>query len=113
MTVRAQLSVTDMRRATRHSVDYVALAEHRQLGEVSLRITNLSANGFMASGDIPLGRGERLTIRLPEVGRIEAFVIWKEETRAGFQFERILRDDIFLKAVCAARPARKSRFVSA
>ncbi len=111
MTVRAQLSVTDMRRATRHSVDYTALAEHRQLGEFPLHVVNLSANGFMARGAIPLGRGERLTIRLPEVGRIEAFVVWKEETRAGFQFERTLRDDIFLKAVRAARPVRKSKLV--
>ena len=34
---------------------------------------------------------------------------WKEGTRAGFQFERILRDDLFLKAVRAARPVRKSK----
>lgn len=109
MTVRAQLSVTDMRRATRHSVDYMALAEHRQLGEFSLHIVNLSANGFMANGEVLLSRGERLTIRLPEVGLIEAFVVWRDDTRAGFQFERILRDDIFLKTVRAARPARKSK----
>lgn len=107
----AQLSVTDMRRAARHSVDHPVLAEHRVLGDVHLRIVNVSANGFMTDESTDadplaarLGRGERVLIRLPEVGRIEAHVIWAKEGRIGFQFERILRPDNFATMIADMQP---------
>ena len=105
----AQLSVPDMRRAARHPVDYPVIGEHRQVGDVHLHVVNLSAHGFMAEGDIPLGRGERLIIRLPVVGRIEAHLIWNTEERAGFQFERIIRLDDFLKVIEALQPNPRLR----
>ncbi|NYH94204.1 PilZ domain-containing protein [Novosphingobium marinum] len=105
----AQLSVTDQRQAVRHPVDHKVIAEHRQLGDVHLHIVNLSAHGFMASGDHGLGRGERLTIRLPIVGRIEAHIIWTHEERAGFQLERIIRADEFLKLVDKLQPNPRLR----
>ena len=77
----AQLSVTDMRSAARHPVDYKVIGEHRQLGDVHILIVNISSQGFMAKGDHGLGRGERLVIRLPVIGRIEAHVIWTRDDR--------------------------------
>ena len=47
MAVGAQLTVTDMRRAARHPVDYPVIGEHRRLGDVHLHVVNLSAHGFM------------------------------------------------------------------
>ncbi|HMO68990.1 MAG TPA: PilZ domain-containing protein [Novosphingobium sp.] len=114
MPAGAQLSITDMRRAARHPVDHPVIAEHRRLGDLHLRIVNLSAQGFMATGAEGLSRGERVVIRLPVVGRIEAHQIWSTEERAGFQFERILRIDDFMKLIDAVqanpklRPARKA-----
>jgi hypothetical protein len=105
----AQLSVTDLRRASRHPVDYRVIGEHRLHGDVMLHIVNISANGFMSSGELTLARGERVTIRLPEVGRIEAFVIWNNGDRAGFQFERILRLDDFMRTIDALQPNPKLR----
>lgn len=105
----AQLSVTDLRRAARHPVDYPVLAEHRRLGDVHLRIINLSANGFMIQGESPLGRGERVLIRLPVIGRIEAHVIWVADGRAGFQFERIVRPDLFNQLVDEMQPRARGR----
>lgn len=105
----AQLSVPDMRRAARHPVDYPVIGEHRQAGDVHLHVVNISAHGFMAEGPIPLGRGERLTIRLPVVGRIEAHVIWTSEERSGFQFERIIRLDDFLKVIETLQPNPRLR----
>ena len=105
----AQLSVTELRRAARHPVDYRVIGEHRQQGDVLLHVVNISANGFMTHGELGMDRGERLTIRLPEVGRIEAFVIWNEADRAGFQFERILRLDDFMKMIDALQPNPKLR----
>ena len=81
MSGGAQLSVTDLRRAARHPVDYRVIGEHRVLGDVLMHVVNISANGFMTNGELAMGRGERVTIRLPEVGRIEAFVIWKDRKR--------------------------------
>lgn len=107
----AQLSVTDMRRAARHPVDFPVIGEHRQLGDVMMRVVNISANGFMIEGELTLGRGERVTLRLPQIGRIEAFVVWNNGDRAGFQFERIIRLDDFLKMIdgMQANPRLRSR----
>ncbi|MCX7864037.1 MAG: PilZ domain-containing protein [Novosphingobium sp.] len=109
MGAGAQLSVTDKRRATRYPVDHKLIAEHRQLGDIHLRIVNISAQGFMALGDMPLGRGERLTIRLPVIGRIEAHLIWSHDERSGFQFERIIRLDDFMKLIDALQPNPRLR----
>ena len=105
----AQLSVTDMRRAMRHPVDHMVIGEHRQLGDVRLRIVNLSAHGFMAKYDQELGRGERLVIRLPIIGRIESHLIWAHENRAGFQFERIIRVADFMKIIDSLQPNPRLR----
>ncbi len=109
MSAGAQLTVTDKRRAARHPVDYKVIAEHRQLGDVPLHIVNISAQGFMAQGDQGLERGERLVMRLPVIGRIEAHLIWAHEGRAGFQFERIIRIDDFLKLVDNLQPNPRLR----
>ncbi|TCM22035.1 PilZ domain-containing protein [Novosphingobium sp. PhB165] len=109
MSAGAQLSVTDKRRAARHPVDHKLIAEHRQMGDVHLHIINLSAQGFMSKGELPLDRGERLVMRLPVIGRIEAHMIWSHEGRSGFQFERIIRIDDFLKLVDTAQPNPRLR----
>jgi hypothetical protein len=115
MGVGAQLSVTDLRRSTRHPVDFRVIGEHRQLGDVHLHIVNLSAHGFMAQADqggspvSGLNRGERLVIRLPQVGRIEAHLIWNTEDRAGFQFERIIRANEFSTLIDTLQPNPRLR----
>lgn len=109
MAAGAQLSITDLRRATRHPVEHRVIGEHRQRGDVQIEIINISAQGFMAAGDIGLDRGERVVIRLPVVGRIEAHVIWQTEDRSGFQFERVLRLDDFLMMINALQVNPKLR----
>ncbi len=109
MSGGAQLSVPDQRRSTRHPVDLPLIAEHRRLGDVMLQVTNVSTTGFMIAGPIDLGRGERVTIRLPQIGRIEAFLVWVEGDRAGFQFERIIRMDDFSKMIKALQPNPRLR----
>ena len=114
MTVGAQLSVTDLRRAARHPVDYPVIAEHHVRGDLKLHVCNLSAHGFMvdAAGDkaVPdLARGDRVIIRLPVIGRIEAYCIWVTEDRAGFQFERIIRLDDFMAMISELQPNPRLR----
>ena len=109
MSGGAQLSVTDLRRSTRHPVNMPVIGEHRRLGDVLLAISNISTNGFMVSEPVDLGRGERLTIRLPHIGRIEAFLVWADNERAGFQFERILRADDFARMIRGLQPNPRLR----
>lgn len=112
MTAGAQLTVTDLRQAARHPVDHELIGEHRRLGEVQLHIVNVSAHGFMTAGAVPLARGERVIIRLPVIGRIEAHMIWSVEGRAGFQFERIIRSDHFARLIDNLQPNPRLRFPS-
>lgn len=99
MSNGAQLSVTDLRRSARHPVDHKLLAEHRRLGDIMVHVVNISAHGFMTDSEARLTRGERVTIRLPLVGRIEAHLIWATADRAGFQFERIIRPNDFVAMI--------------
>lgn len=110
----AQLSVTDMRRSTRHPVDHRVIGEHRQRGDIQLHIVNMSAHGFMAQSEpdneaLDLNRGERVVIRLPQIGRIEAHLIWSTGDRAGFQFERIIRADDFVVLIDTLQPNPRLR----
>lgn len=98
-----------MRRAARHPVDHPVIAEHNVRGDVKLHICNLSAHGFMVDDANGLGRGDRVIIRLPVIGRIEAYVIWTRDTRAGFQFERIIRLDDFMAVIDELQPNPRLR----
>jgi len=109
MAAGAQLTITELRRAARHTVDFPVIGEHRQLGDLHLRIINLSAQGFLCAGPMPLGRGERLVVRLPIVGRIEAHLIWSTDDRAGFQFERVLRVDDSIAMIERLQPDSRLR----
>jgi hypothetical protein len=105
----AHLSVTDMRLAARHPVDYPVIVEHLSQGDLALHVCNISANGFMIDNAPLLQRGDRVMIRLPVVGRIEAYVIWTADTRAGFQFERIIRTDALLDILDQTQPNPRLR----
>lgn len=105
----AQLSVTDLRRAARHPVDFPVIGEHRARGDLPLHVCNLSAHGFMIDKAPPLTRGDRVIVRLPAIGRIEAYCIWIADDRAGFQFERIIRLDDFEALIEAIQPNPRLR----
>lgn len=109
MSAGANLSVTDLRRAARHPVDYPVIVEHFRHGDLNLHVCNLSAHGFMVDDAQKLARGDRVIIRLPIVGRIEAYVIWTREERAGFQFERIIRLDDFVAMIDTIQPNPRLR----
>lgn len=109
MPAGAQLSVTDLRRAARHPVDYRAICEHRLKGDLHLHVCNISAHGFMIDDAEDLGRGDRVILRLPAIGRIEAYCMWVADNRAGFQFERIIRLDDFSRMIGELQPNPRLR----
>jgi hypothetical protein len=89
----------DMRRAARHRADHSAIAESRRHGDHKIHIANVSAHGFMIDNNSVFEHGDRIELRLPVVGRIEAHLIWEVEGRAGFQFERVVRLPDFLALI--------------
>lgn len=112
MSAGAQLNITDLRRAARHPVDYPVIAEHHIHGDMHLHVCNISANGFMIDNADKLDklkRGDRVIIRLPIIGRIEAYAIWVREERAGLQFERIIRLDDFIAMIDTLQPNPRLR----
>ncbi len=109
MSAGANLSVTDLRRAARHPVDFPVIVEHYALGDLKLHVSNISAHGFMVDDAPKVSRGDRVMIRLPVVGRIEAYVIWTRDERAGFQFERIIRLDDFVAMIDTLQPNPRLR----
>ena len=95
-------------------MDFPVIGEHRTRGDLKLHVCNLSAHGFMVDGGgdkgMPeLARGDRVIIRLPVIGRIEAYCIWVTEDRAGFQFERIIRLDDFMAMIGELQPNPRLR----
>ena len=96
----------DLRRAARHRADYKVIVENRVHGDQPAHIINVSAHGFMTDDNTIFDRGDRIELRLPVVGRIEAHLIWSVENRAGFQFERVIRLPDFMKMLKEVAPKR-------
>jgi hypothetical protein len=96
MAQAAPTNDMDLRRAARHRADFKVIAESKRHGDQTIHIVNVSAHGFMVDDNTVFERGDRVELRLPVVGRLEALIIWTVENRAGFQFERVVRLPDFL-----------------
>ncbi len=94
----------DLRRAARHRANLDAIAESRRHGDQKIHISNVSAHGFMIDDNSLFEHGDRIELRLPVIGRIEAYMIWGVDGRAGFQFERVVRLPDFLALLEQASP---------
>jgi hypothetical protein len=94
----------DFRIAARHRANHTVIAESKLRGDTQIHIINVSAHGFMIDDNPGFERGERVELRLPVIGRIEALVIWTSDNRAGFQFERVLRLPHFLELLKVISP---------
>ncbi len=96
MTSARRLPIPDPRRASRFSVEFDIVCETRQHGEFPAKMTNISAHGCRLVHEVPLAKGDRVEVRLPVAGRLEAFLIWSHGGRSGFEFERVIREEDFL-----------------
>jgi hypothetical protein len=107
MAQALQNSDMDLRRAARHRANHKVIAESKRHGDKTIHIVNMSAHGFMIDDNPGYERGERVELRLPVIGRIEALVIWTVEHRAGLQFERVLRLPDFLALLDVVSPRHR------
>ncbi|MEO0464862.1 MAG: helix-turn-helix domain-containing protein [Pseudomonadota bacterium] len=55
-------------------------------------VHNISAAGLLLETDLPLTRGEQLTMHLPQTGAVVAVIVWQSERLFGCAFERALSE---------------------
>lgn len=96
MTSASSQMTPDPRRATRFPVEFETICETVKDGEFTVKMTNVSAHGCQLVHDTVLQKGDRVVVRLPVTGRIEAFLVWSHEGRSGFEFERVIRQSDFM-----------------
>jgi hypothetical protein len=96
MTSAPHQTSPDSRRATRFSVDFETICEFHPHQEIGVRIANISAIGMMLADPIDMQKGDRVIVRLPVAGRIEAYLVWSHQGRHGFKFERVIREPDFV-----------------
>jgi hypothetical protein len=80
------LACADPRRTEREEVGYRTSAVAVDGGHHTLLVVNISPHGLMARCEEPLAAGNRIWVRLPEVGAIEAHVRWSLGGRLGCEF---------------------------
>ena len=51
-------------------------------------VRNLSTQGMMGEGHVPLSSGTRLTVSLPDQGEVAGTVVWVQKPRFGVAFDR-------------------------
>ncbi|MEH6756581.1 MAG: PilZ domain-containing protein [Parasphingorhabdus sp.] len=99
----------ELRRATRFPVDFETICETRKHGEFLVKLSNISAHGCQFIHDVELNKGDRVIVRLPVAGRIEAFLVWSHSGRSGFEFERVIREPDFVAMLDAIEQSRKAK----
>jgi len=99
----ARLADRDLRQGTRFWVRHAARCEHRVLGDIVLQLSNVSRIGFMVEARAGVERGDRLMVHLPAAVHREAFCTWTSHQRAGFQFERTVREEEFVYLIEALK----------
>lgn len=91
----------DRRESEREEVFYRTRASAPGLGNFPVQLVNISANGFMIRTDTDVAIGDRLSLRLPVVGEVQAEVRWALGGRVGCQFARMIGLAPYLELLAA------------
>jgi hypothetical protein len=76
------------RRAPREPVFHLAdLRVGNQPTAHRVKVRNLSSQGLMGEGPVPVSSGTRLTVDLPKLGEVAGTVVWVQEPRFGVAFD--------------------------
>lgn len=87
---RYATAVRDARGEPRDEVMHRTHALDADGQTVKLVLVNMSANGLMARCDGDPAAGDRLQIRLPILGPVDAVVRWSLDGRIGCELERTI-----------------------
>ncbi len=111
------MSSVDTRHVARDSLFLFAeLVVEGQAEGIKVKVRNLSAGGMMADGsDLVVVPGDRLTVKLRNVGDVKGSVAWVQGNRFGIAFDdaidpKLVRDPVGTggKAPRFTRPATES-----
>jgi hypothetical protein len=97
--VRSQLTNRD----TSFRTYFPTTAEIENHGEIHLIVRNIAVSSAMCASRAMLSQGDRLMLRLPRAGRIEALVAWIVDQRIGLRFERPIKLHEFNKMIVAMK----------
>ena len=92
-------SKTDFRRDDRFQVNYYATGEHGRLGQLILKIVDLSSTGVMIDGKAGIERGDKILLRLSDATNVEALCIWTWHQHAGLQFDQAISSSELMSAI--------------
>ena len=78
--------------------------------EANVTIHNISAAGLLLETEVPLAEGEAFTIELPEIGRVEARIVWVSGRLYGCAFEQALGQGVLAAAQLRAAASSAQEF---
>jgi len=104
---RTVLQDEEFRHDVRLQINNYTAAEHRLLGNLILRIVNLSSTGAMVEGKAGIERGDRVLLRLPGTRGVEALCLWTWYQQAGLQFDQPIRLADFATTIDVMRAVKK------
>lgn len=84
----AQKVESEFRRDDRFQTNYYATGEHSHLGQLVLKVVNLSSTGAMVDGKAGVERGDKIILRLPAGKDVDALCLWTWHQQAGLQFDK-------------------------
>ena len=94
MVIKAHLdtarSVLDDRREPRRAMQLETSGTLPGGAEANVTVHNLSTAGLLLETDLALEEGEVIAIELPEVGTVDANVVWHSDRLYGCAFEELL-----------------------
>lgn len=93
------------RRTSRDLVDFKTTFSFYS-GQGDLHIVNISRLGLMGRTRAALGKSQRLVIRLPFCGEVEAMVRWVEDGRIGTEFLTSISEEKYARML-AQMPGRQ------
>ena len=99
----AILPTQEGRRAERRVVNLAARLRDPGASVSEIEVLNLSAEGFMAQGEIVLEPGTLVWLKLPGLEAQNSTLVWVEGGKAGFQFSTPLHPATLEMVVAAGR----------
>ncbi|MFL0355472.1 helix-turn-helix domain-containing protein [Erythrobacter sp. GH1-10] len=109
MVIKAHLdpapSVLDERREPRRALHIETSGVLPSGLEANVTVLNLSTTGLLIETDVPLETGEMLEIDLPEIGPVEAEIMWQSDRLSGCAFADSLPKSALATVDLQALPA--------
>jgi hypothetical protein len=79
-------------------------------GEHRIKVRNLSAGGMMGEGAVRVTRGDKISVKIRNVGWIEGSVAWVQDDRFGVAFHEEIDPKVARAPVISSPPSPPSGY---